>query len=64
MPTFDLNKRIVQEAEAQGFVFALSMINHGWRAVAEPPSAWPAGACTRPACAPRPTWCHLRWCSP
>lgn len=26
MPTFDLNKRIVQEAEAQGFAFALSMI--------------------------------------
>ncbi|GAA4553111.1 pyrimidine utilization protein A [Pseudonocardia xishanensis] len=26
MPSFDLNKRIVQEAEAQGFAFALSMI--------------------------------------
>lgn len=25
-PTFDLNKRVVQEAEAQGFAFALSMI--------------------------------------
>jgi len=26
MPSFDLNKRVVQEAEAQGFAFALSMI--------------------------------------
>ncbi|WP_103381503.1 pyrimidine utilization protein A [Pseudonocardia dioxanivorans] len=26
MPTFDLNKRVVQEAERQGFAFALSMI--------------------------------------
>ncbi|WP_346280829.1 pyrimidine utilization protein A [Pseudonocardia sp.] len=26
MPSFDLNKRIVQEAETQGFAFALSMI--------------------------------------
>ena len=26
MPTFDLNKRVVQEAERQGFAFALSMV--------------------------------------